>query len=273
MKKKLIGIVIVLLLMISFSGIGYAGPYKIGFRYVQHRVFENGKDINRLCVSLNYAEGGKVPDNVIDDVELLKEDSSQVQLEDKESIKNVYEKYPAFFSPNMSYGGFDWDFGEASYYMRDILEELIPDHWYTIIVTYHELGIPTTTYTDEKEYYYRGEVYLPVISSKSFKYKFDIDGLYFQWAVPKEMIFEVDHTLFDNFQSAPHIRAMIDRYDNSGRVWNLWVVLPYLMNGVFVPASSGIFDGEFDYIEVGVQVRTRDSSTRTYSNMKKIKIK
>ena len=57
MKKKLIGVFIVLLFVVSFSRMGYTDEpqYVIGFKYVQHRTLENGKTINLVAVGMNYS--------------------------------------------------------------------------------------------------------------------------------------------------------------------------------------------------------------------------
>ncbi len=158
---------------------------------------------------------------------------------------------------------------EEGYFTRIILDDLVADSLYTLWITYHELGETVPSYTTY--YYYGGEVSLPVVSSSSFKYEFDQDGnLYFCWEIPTKDIFKMDHTLFNYPARYPSIRAMINRYDSNGDIYNLWIELPYLSTGVFVPADSGILDGA-NSIEIGVQFRTRDNSNRTYSNFKKIK--
>ena len=113
---------------------------------------------------------------------------------------------------------------------------------------------------------------MPVVSSQSFKYTFDQDrNLYFSWTILAKDIFNMDHTLFNNSPGRyPSIRAMINRYDSNGDIYNLWIELPYLSTGVFVPVDSGILDGA-DSIEIGVQFRTQDNSNRTFSNFMQIK--
>jgi hypothetical protein len=43
------------------------------------------------------------------------------------------------------------------------------------------------------------------------------------------------------------------------------------MSGVFIPATSGVFDVESDRIEIGFQLRTQDNTYRSYSNFTEVK--
>ncbi len=55
MRKKSLVFTIVLLLVVSFSGLAHAdGPYTIGFQYIQKRIFEHNKSVNMLAVSMRY---------------------------------------------------------------------------------------------------------------------------------------------------------------------------------------------------------------------------
>lgn len=276
MWKKLLGIPAVLLLVVSFCDIVYAdGPYSIGFQYIQKRIYEHNKSVNRLGLAMYDPNANAlVAENVIDDVVLYDGDGEIVPLGDV-GIENVLGKYPKFYAPyspnTPRYDGFLNDWTPEGYYSRIILGDLKENSSYHIIVTYHALGITNPTYTTDSYYYYRGEVFLPVVSASSFKYEFDQDqNLYFSWEIPAKDIFNMDHTLFNDPSRYPSIRAMINRYDSNGDIYNLWIELPYLSTGVFIPVDSGILDGA-DSIEIGVQFRTRDNSNRTFSNFKEIK--
>jgi len=267
MKKKLIGIVIVLLLVISFSVVGYAADYEINYSFIQHRAYENGKSINRLVIAMKYSESNNVTDeNVIENVLLYDEVGNQVEL-DNVSIYLYDAIYPFFNCNNIEWQNGHLD--QSTWYAKDIIGDLIPGD-YTIVVE----DINGVIHDDN--YYFRGEVDLPIVSSKTFKYKFDDDGnLYWNWEVPKGMFYLDPDIFFDTFDQGarPLVRAMIHGYQNDELSNIMWIKLPYLMSGVFVPASWGFLYNEYDRVEIGIQVQLQDFSTRTYSNMKKIKIK
>jgi hypothetical protein len=273
MGKKLMGIVIVLLLIISFSGVSYADPsYQIGYHYLQYRVYENGKSVDRLCVSLNDGFGVPLPTNQITNVELslINENhvgSTEVLLSNDAIIEEENkERYTVFFSPSMTWGGFADPWHIISYYSVEVLDGLVPARTYVIKVTDSDGDI------HEVLRYFLGEEYLPIVSSQTFKYEFDQDkNFYFNWDISKKW-FDIDHLLFNYSGSAPQLRAVLTRYDHDGRVWMLLIKLPYLMGGTFVPGYCDIFDGDYDRIEISVQMRTADNSNRTVSDSMKIKI-
>lgn len=271
MGKKLMGIVIILLLMISFSGVSYADPnYQIGYHYLQHRVYENGKSVDRLCVSLNDGSGVPLPTNQITNVELflINENGETEVLLSNDAIilEENKERYAVFFSPFMAWGGFADPWHIISYYSVEVLDGLVPESTYKIKVTDIDGNIHYI------EGYFRGEKYLPIVSSKTFKYEFDQDrNFYFNWDISKKW-FGIDHLLFNNPDSAPQLRAVLTRYDHDGRIWMLLIKLPYVMGGTFVPGYCDIFDGDYDRIEISVQMRTADNSNRTVSDSMEIKI-
>ena len=117
---------------------------------------------------------------------------------------------------------------------------------------------------------------MPIFKSSHFKYEFDEDGnFYWHWKVPDEMFFLDPNFFFDPFDpfTRPRVRAMIQGYQNGEVSHEMWIDLPYLMSGVFVPASSEFFDITFERVEIGIYVQINDFSNRAYSKWKKVKIK
>jgi hypothetical protein len=271
MKKKLIGILIVLFLVISYSGAGYAEDpeYVIGFRYVQHRTLENGKTINLVAVGMNSNYTNNITDyNVIEGLKLYRLDGENqypMELIDVVIQDGKHELFPRFNSLNRQWEGWDWGWHTSSYYIATIVENLIPNTTYRIEVECDDGNyyIDTVYFRDIKD--------MRVVSSKSFKYKFDEEGnFYWHWQIPKDM-FYIGPEFHDDYYTRPSVRAMIEFYNNGTLTDEVWIKIPYLMGGVFVPAASGVFDVEADRIEIGVQVRIQDNTYRSYSNYKEIK--
>ena len=105
MWKKLLGIAAVLLLAVSFSDVVYAdGPYIIAFQYIQKRIYENNKSVNRLGLAMgDPTKRALVTENVINDAVLKDEEGNEVPLGDV-SIENVLAQYPKFIVPPSSVG-------------------------------------------------------------------------------------------------------------------------------------------------------------------------
>lgn len=268
MKKKLIGILIVLFLVISYSGAGYAeGLYTIGFRYVQHRTLENGKTINLVAVGMIDSSGTLTDNNVIEELKLYRLDGANqypMELIDVVIQDGKNELFPSFKSDTREWVGW-WGWLTSSYYIATIVEDLIPDTVYMIEVTCDD----GNSYFDFV--YFRDIKDMPTVSSKSFKYKFDEEGnFYWHWEIPKDM-FYIGPEFHNNYDTRPSVRAMIEFYNNGKLTDEVWINIPYLMSGVFVPVSSGVFSVEADRIEIGVQLRIQDNTYRWYSNYKEIK--
>jgi len=268
MKKKSIGILIVLFLVISYSGAGYAeGPYTIGFKYVQHRTLENGKTINLVAVGMNDSSGNLTDNNVIEELKLYRFDGVNqypMELIDVVIQDGKHELFPSFNSTTRKWVGWG-GWLTSSYYIATIVEDLIPDTVYMIEVTCDD----GNSYFDFV--YFRDIKDMPAVSSKSFKYKFDEEGnFYWHWEIPKDM-FYIGPEFHNNYNTRPSVRAMIEFYNNGKLTDEVWINIPYLMSGVFVPVSSQVFDVEADRIEIGVQLRIQDNTYRWYSNYKEIK--
>jgi len=266
--KKLVGVLVVLFMVISFGGVAHAEDpqYVIGFKYVQQRTFENGKTVNRVAVGMHWNDGsGMVDANVVEQLWLYRLDDEENQhpmeltnVVIQDGIREGFPRFSTFDGPWWFPG---WSI--SNYYIADIAEELVPGTTYVIEVKcYGEDGIRyiATVHFGEP-------ANLPIVSSKSFKYEFDEDGnFYFHWDVPKGM-FYLGPELLDR---RPHVRAMLHFYNAGVLTDKIWVKIPYLMSGIFIPADWRIFDTEADYVEVGVEVRLQDSTYRTYSDYKEL---
>ena len=81
MWKKILGIAAVLFLVVSFSDVVYADPsYIIAFQYIQKRIYENNKSVNRLGLAMGDTSiHALVPENVIDDIVLKDEGGVMVK--------------------------------------------------------------------------------------------------------------------------------------------------------------------------------------------------
>jgi hypothetical protein len=266
MKKKLIGIFIVLLFVISFSRMGYTGEpqYVIGFKYVQHRTFENGKTINLVAVGMNYNGTKDLTDNnVIEELRLyrlIEGNQYPIELTDVLIQDGKRELFPRFNSLERRWEGWDWGWPTSSYYRATIMEDLIPDSIYII-----EAKCDDGNYYIDNVYF-REMPEMPKISSKSFKYEFDEEGnFYWHWDIPKDF-FYIGPEFFKDYSTSPSVRAMIEFYNNGVLTDEVWINIPYLMSGVFIPATSGVFDVEADRIEIGLQLRIQDNTYRSYSN-------
>jgi len=267
-KKFLTGILVVLFMVISFGGLAHAEDpqYVIGFKYVQQRTFENGKTVNRVAVGMHWNDGsGMVNRNVVEELKLYRlgeYPENPMELTNVVIQDGIQEGYPRFEFTNLVSTWWFSGWRASNYYIADIAEELVPGTIYQIEVL-----------CDDGNYYDATVLFgepanLPVVSSKSFKYEFDEDGnFYFHWDVPKDMFYLGPELL----NRRPHVRAMINFYNAGVLTDKIWVKIPYLMSGVFIPVDWGIFDTEADYIEVGVEVRLNDSTYRTYSDYKELK--
>ncbi len=276
MTKKLMGIAIVFLLVISFSGVGYADDplYVIGYKRLRHHVLENGKTMNKMVVGMYYNNGQQdlTDENVIEEIWLYRLDPTEevlIDLYDVEIFDGIWETYPYY----NCYIGCEFENWEKStYYYRDIHDELEPGNYRIEVKCIDEDILYTDTFS------YRGEIDLPAVSSKTIKYRFDNAGnFYCNWEIPKDL-FYLDPSFFDvtDWDKHPYARVMLEFYNNGVHTGLAWIRVPYLMSGALIPVSSDLFNNgvfDYDHVEIGIQVRLVDDSTRSYSNYKPIKIK
>jgi hypothetical protein len=267
MRKKILGTAIAMFLVLSLSVVGYANAYEMGFAWIQHRVYQNRTSVNKVVVAMKYdGSGDTTNENVVQNVTVFDSGDNELALGDV-TIDTQNDTYPRFNSLTR-----DWEFfgfNESSYYGQEIIDELIPGENYRIVVE--------TTDGDFHEAFYtfRGIVDLPIVKAFTFAYHFDRDGnFYWKWWVPIKM-FYLDSSFFyeDDLGKRPQVRAMIEGYQNGEISHLMWIDVPYLMSGVYVPASWGFFDNNYDRVEIAVQVQIRDFSNRTYSNYRRIRIR
>lgn len=267
--KKLVGVLVVLFMVVSFAGVGYAEEelYVLGWQYVQKRTFENGKTVNRVAVAMYWNSGmpvDLVDHNVVEELKLYGPDG-EMELTNVVIQDGIKEILPSFNSPGMFWQGFDAGWQAKAYYIADIVDELIPGTTYRVEVLCDDGNL-------YDKYVYFGEpVDLPVASSKSFKYEFDADGnFYFHWEIPKGMYY-LGPDILNDWVRRPQVRTVINFYNNGIITNRVWMKLPYLMSGIFIPATSGIFDTEADYIDIAVELRLDDNTYRTYSDFRELK--
>jgi hypothetical protein len=225
---------------------------EISWMYVQHRIYETGRSLNRLAFGL-IDEKGQVPTDGGDvaDVQLYAPDEMPVKL----------LKY-RFDSDEEMFGLYDgvrsrWYYSDTwqadSWFRANFFEPLIPGK-YRLKVTITDGTVLENSFSFKKR------VELPVISSSSFKiYKDPFGNVIWRWDIPDDL----GRLIFSHSTEA---RASIDIIINKKKVAYFFIKIPSHIENVFIPshvAEKILSKG--DQFGFRIHLETKDKNNRTYS--------
>jgi hypothetical protein len=228
----------------------------IDWFWVQHRVYEDGKDFNRLGFSLRYEDGSYPLTDVVRNVTLTDNHGNSVPYRDLRfwSEENLFGRYDGW-AGTWSYDEFQFESGHTA----DIDDPLV-EGTYNLTIT----DLSGNTY--ESEYKFNGLVNLPIISRYFFYVSRKSKNLVWRWHITPELY----HL---GFTYETQVRAIIEIYNNNQYVGAAWLTTPTHMGKIIIPpgvvekiASKG---NRFDFI---MQLRTRDNNNRTYSKDRRAKL-
>jgi len=224
----------------------------IGSMYIQHRIYENGEEFNRLQFSLRDKFNNRIKENILESAVLYDSEDNIIPL-----------TFHMFDTSNYLRGNYDSDTGQWNYNQDFILYYLyyfnfsepfeLPPGTYRLVVTTEDFGTATRYYN------YGGKVDLPIVPSQSIKAKIDDSGnLILKWDVPNY----VDPNL--STIARVHIYSWLnDEYNGKAMIVNI----PTHMGYLFVPQSIlNILKTEGDILKLSIVIQTTDWYNRTYSN-------
>jgi hypothetical protein len=231
--------------------------YYLEYWHLSHRVYQDGKKINRLAFSMRNTFTGEYPnEDIVASVELYDPNGNSVPL------YNL-----VFGTEKLMSGGYDgsssqWRYGEefgfSSFHIADFEPKLLPGR-YRLVVT------DTDGYIYESSYGFNELVDLPIISSRSFRTRLDkFNNFIWEWKVP----YDLDPAL------ATSVRAIILIYDkNDNFVGELYTRLPTHFGRLFVPRDivEKILE-QGQRIKLQIQIRTNDQNNRSYSKDRRAKL-
>ena len=233
-------------------------PPKLAHFFVQHRVYEDGREFNILVVDIYDENWNIIIEDIVNNVELIGPDGQPVNMSNVE-----------FSLCRIAFPKYDANTGQWEY-KYDQNGEIFSD-WADYIATINEplkqglyrLKVIDTSFDQyEAEYYFNGRKDLPIIRSRSLKYKFDKeDNLIWEWNVPYYL----------NPEWKTSVRAQINIYRGDEFVGVLYPKVPTHLGRLFVP--SDIFQKikeEGDLFKLQIQLRTNDNNNRSYSKERKI---
>jgi hypothetical protein len=241
---------VVLALMLIQTGTSAA--YQLGWKNIQHRVYESGSTINRLVFEIHNDSGDDVANASVVTGAVLKDPSgTPVNLTTLNFIPLLY--YGSRFNTTSS----AWEHNtllEISEFHANILDPLIIGT-YTLEVSM-DSG-PTLIGQIAFDFL----LDLPIISSRTFQIHTDSAGnLYWTWDVPEELL-----TLAKTYDL--QIRAGVGAMVNEQNVALYWPNVPVEMGSSFAPSS--IYQdlvSRSDEIHFWFQVRSSNSNAIANSN-------
>ena len=250
MKRNFYASLVLILFSIFIFAAEGSAAYYIQYWHLSHRVYEDGRELNRLSFALFDDATGYPPEDIVASVELTYQDEHIVPLENL-----------SFGSQMVMYGGYDEDidhwyffenFGFESWYGADVTSDLLPG-WYHLTV------IDTDGNTYEGYYDFYGLVDLPIISSSSFRTRRDEFGNFiWEWGVP--------YYLDPNLETG--VRGIIRIYDRRNNlVAMLWTWLQPHLGRLFVPREVlEKIPSEGKRFKLQIALRTNDANNHSYSN-------
>jgi hypothetical protein len=244
MKKGLI----VLFIISTFFPCLANATYHLNGMYVQNRVYENGKHLNRLYFECVDANKNYPSTDVLGSVVFTDPNGKNVDVAAPFSGSYLLTDG----SYNASNGQWIW---QTPYltggYSANFSDQLITG-------TYHLKFTDKDGEISEKDYTFNKIVDLPIIPSSSYNFHINQAGdLIWQWQVPDY----IDPSLQTS------ARAWIDFYDDQKKlIGELWVYIPTQMGFLCVPKTivdQIVSAGKTFYF--GTQIRTNDNNNRSYS--------
>lgn len=245
---KILGAVVVFILLVS-----NAIAVEISWMYVQNRRYENGRTLNRLTYGLIDKEGRNLTsDERVSAVTLSDPQGRLLNLSD--SKFGVDEEIYGTYDPMRSQWHFNEEWQVDSWFSANFYEPLIPGVYRLKVSTVDGRAA-------DYKFNFKGVVALPVITSHSFTLRSDPFGnLIWRWNIPDTM----GYMLF-NLQTV--VKASIDVYKDNNQVGYFFIKLPAHMGYLFIPRNIvQKLSTKGDQFGLRVQLETRDSNTRTYSD-------
>lgn len=234
---------------------------------LSHRIYENGKEINRLVIEFVDGANNYVPIDFLGNIKLYDPNGHEVEVQ-----QVVYYEYPSYINGNYDATNGKWNYAdivEYGGYAADINVELI--HGKYTLYCYDKDGkeVQYKSYdggvTYNNGFYFSEDINLPIIPTSSYKYSTDKSGNFiWEWEVP----YTIDPSLNTS------ARVLIDIYDNNDNLLGeLYVRVPTHLGRLFVPQNL------FDHIKslgvklmLGTQIRTNDGCNRGYSTGAELKL-
>lgn len=244
MKK---GFIVLFIISTFFPCLANA-TYHLNGMYVQNRVYENGKHLNRLGFDCKDANKNYPLTDVLSSVVFTDPNGKKVDI-------------AAFFGGSNSEIDGSYDAGNGQWiwqnpyiyggYYANFSDQLITG-------TYHLKFTDKDGEVSEKDYVFNKIVDMPIIPSSSYRLHMNQAGdLIWQWQVPDY----IDPSL----QTSS--RAFIDFYDDQKKlIGELYVNIPTQMGFLCVPKTivdQIVSVGKTFYF--GTQTRTNDNNNRSYS--------
>ena len=245
---KMLGAVVVFILIVS-----NAFAVDISWMYVQNRMYENGRNINRLAFGLVDEKGDPLNDgSSVVDVKLYAPDGVPVKLskykfDSDEEIFGFYDaiKSQWFYSDN-------WQ--RDTWFRANFSEQLISGSYRLIVLTVDGKEA-------ESRFKFKHIVVLPIISSNSFRiYPDSFGNVIWKWDIPDNL----GHMIFKHHTGA---RASIDIYKNKKSVAYFFIKIPSHLGYAFIPSQIvKKINDKGDQFGLKIQLETGDKNTRAYSN-------
>jgi hypothetical protein len=225
----------------------------ISWMNVQHRIYESGLTRNRLSFGLiDENSQNLTSDENVTTVKLFDPNGRLVKLSDYKF--NMDEEIYGLYDSMRSQWRFREEWQQDSWFSANFSEPLISGVYRLIVIT-------NKATTAEFQANFGAVTALPVITSRSFRLHPDPYGnVIWKWDVPDTL----GHMAF-TLQTT--VKASIDIYRNNAQVAYFFIKLPSHMGYLFIPRNIvQKLNAKGDQFGLRVQLETRDTNTRTYSD-------
>jgi hypothetical protein len=251
MRNKMKKRILIVLCIFSLTAVN-TFAVEVAWKYVQHRHYGDGRDLNRLGFGLIDDLGNYLADDrSVKEITLYGPSGKPVEL----SVHKfgTTEEFVGFFDPKNSQWHYNSDWRFDSWFSSDILKPLISGIYQLKVVT----GNGSVT---ERNYKFNRQINLPMVDSRSVQLRWDQYGnLIWTWDIPLDL-----GRL--SFNSRTSTKAAIDIYRKNQNVAYFTVTIPSQMGFVFIPHDIiQKLNQKGDRFEFEIKLETRDKNNRTYS--------
>lgn len=250
---RFFGLLVLILMVLSVAHSYADESYQIEWWWIQHRIYENGTNLNAAAFAMKDIDDNYLLDDVVDTIVMFDPNGVAVPLSAGSGFGGVYKTLNGQYNADDGQWYYDEAMRQESWYWVGLEAALIPG-FYHLQVTDIDGAIH-----DAYTYCNGPQPDLPVISIDSAHAYRDADGnFYCSWNIPDDLF---------HLTASTSVRAWVTAVTDGVNLCEgeVWVKIPTHLGKLFIPNAV------FQQLEMagngfhfGLHLRTNDNANRSY---------